>query len=309
MVYFVKYFKHYLLGRRFTVRTDHAALQWLRKVPEPVGQQARWIGFLEEFEYDIVHRPGKQHANADALSRRPCRSGCCTAVSASVVEQAEGTRATVSDGYLWASATDAAPPCAEAEGPASLEVSTPVPAVDATAGEPTHALDELIWSKEELQAAQLADSDIKVVVAWVSDGTEKPPWEQVAVQSGTTKALWHQRSRLCLREGILYRKFYSTDGLSTSLQLVTTIRYRYGTPYRYRMEFIRLAHEDMTGGHLGRKRTEAQVQRTGYWSGWSEDVRRFLRTYQPCVQYHRGPPPRLAQLKPMLVGEPLREFP
>ena len=81
VVYFVKYFKHYFLGRRITVRTDYAALQWLLKVPEPIGQQARWIGFLEEFEYDIVHRPGKQHANADAFSRRPCRSGCCTALS------------------------------------------------------------------------------------------------------------------------------------------------------------------------------------------------------------------------------------
>jgi len=70
------------------------------------------------------------------------------------------------------------------------------------------------------------------------------------------------------------------------------------------MEFIRLAHEIMTGGHLGNKRTEAQVQRRVYWPGWSEDVRRFLRTYQLCLQYHRGPPPRLAQLKSMLVGEP-----
>jgi len=77
----------------------------------------------------------------------------------------------VSDGYLWASATDAAPPCAEVEGPASLEVSTAVPAVDAAASEPTHAPDELIWSKQELQADQLADSDIRVVVAWLSDGT------------------------------------------------------------------------------------------------------------------------------------------
>ena len=202
----------------------------------------------------------------------------------SVVEQAERTRATVSDGYLWASATNAAPLCAEVEGPASLEISTPVPAVDATAGEPTHAPDEVIWSKEELQAAQLADSDIKVVVAWVSDSTEKPPWEQVAVQSGTTKALWHQWSRLCLRKGILYRKFYSTDGLSTSLQLVV--------PYRYRMEFMRLAHENMTGGHLGRKRTEAQVQRRGYWPGWSEDIRRFYvplsRAYSTTVDHLRA---------------------
>jgi len=85
VVYFVKFFKHYLQGRRFTVRTDHAALQWLREIPEPVGQQARWIAFLEEFEYDIVHRQGKLQANADALSGRPCRAGCCVATSASVV--------------------------------------------------------------------------------------------------------------------------------------------------------------------------------------------------------------------------------
>ena len=79
VVYFIKYFKHYLLCRRFTVRTDHAALHWLREIPEPVGQQARLLGFLKKFEFDIIHRPGAQHSNADALFRRPCRSaaGCC----------------------------------------------------------------------------------------------------------------------------------------------------------------------------------------------------------------------------------------
>ena len=87
VVYFVKYFKHYLLGRKFVVRTDHSALQWLKKTPEPIGQQARWIGFLEEFEFDVVHRPGRQHQNADALSRRPCRSGCCDAIAATVIER------------------------------------------------------------------------------------------------------------------------------------------------------------------------------------------------------------------------------
>jgi len=79
------------------VTTDHAALQSLRKIPEPVGQQARWIGFLEEFEYDIVHRQGQLHANADALSRRACRTGCCVATSASVVEQAKDTMVALSD--------------------------------------------------------------------------------------------------------------------------------------------------------------------------------------------------------------------
>ena len=71
VVNFVKYYKHFLLGRPFTIRTDHAALQWLRRISEPVGQQARWIGFLEEFEFDIVHRPGVRHTNADARTHAP----------------------------------------------------------------------------------------------------------------------------------------------------------------------------------------------------------------------------------------------
>ena len=78
IVYFLKYFRHYLLGRRFVVRTDHAALQWLRRAPEVFGQQARWMGEMEQYDFQIVHRPGLRHGNADAMSRIPCRTpDCC----------------------------------------------------------------------------------------------------------------------------------------------------------------------------------------------------------------------------------------
>ena len=69
MVTFVKKFKQYLLGRPFLVRTDHAALQWLRSTPEPVGQQSRWLEILEEYDFRVEHRAGRLHTNADALSR------------------------------------------------------------------------------------------------------------------------------------------------------------------------------------------------------------------------------------------------
>jgi len=55
------------------IRTDHSALQWLRTTPEPMGQQARWRKILEEFDFQIVHRLGRLHGNADAMSRKPCR--------------------------------------------------------------------------------------------------------------------------------------------------------------------------------------------------------------------------------------------
>jgi len=56
--HFIRYFRHYLLGRAFIVRTDHSALQWLRRTPEPIGQQARWLEVLEEFDFQIIHLPG-----------------------------------------------------------------------------------------------------------------------------------------------------------------------------------------------------------------------------------------------------------
>ena len=73
IVYFVKYFKQYLLGRKFLIRSDHAALQWLRRTPNPVGQQARWLEQLAPFDFEIQHRPGTRHGNADGLNRNPCR--------------------------------------------------------------------------------------------------------------------------------------------------------------------------------------------------------------------------------------------
>ena len=70
----------FLLGREFRIRTDHSALTWLKHTPEPIGQQARWLEIMEEFSFTIQHRPGSEHANADALSRRPCSVRDCLCV-------------------------------------------------------------------------------------------------------------------------------------------------------------------------------------------------------------------------------------
>ena len=73
VVFFVKHFKHYLYGKCFKLRTDHASLKWLFRLKEPEGQIARWLETLCSYMFDIQHQPGKLHGNADALSRLPCR--------------------------------------------------------------------------------------------------------------------------------------------------------------------------------------------------------------------------------------------
>jgi len=72
LVFGLKHFRQYLLGREFIIRTDHAALTYLETAQELFGQQARWLDLFSEFKYTLKHRPGVKHGNADGLSRIPC---------------------------------------------------------------------------------------------------------------------------------------------------------------------------------------------------------------------------------------------
>jgi len=68
----LKKYRQHLLGREIVILTDHAALTFLKKTPEPIGQQGQRLDLLSEYNIEIQHRPGRAHSNSDALSRRPC---------------------------------------------------------------------------------------------------------------------------------------------------------------------------------------------------------------------------------------------
>ena len=74
----IKHFRHYLWGRKFEIRTDHASLRWLRNYKDIDGLLARWIARLQEYDFVVTHRPGKLHGNADGLSRcHVCKNPDC----------------------------------------------------------------------------------------------------------------------------------------------------------------------------------------------------------------------------------------
>lgn len=65
----VKHFRPYLLGRKFIIKTDHSALQYLNSVKDPSSRLLRWRLVLEEYDYVIEYKPGRVNKNADFLSR------------------------------------------------------------------------------------------------------------------------------------------------------------------------------------------------------------------------------------------------
>ena len=73
IIFCLKIFRTYLLGRKFQLRTDHAALKWILNFKNPEGQVARWLEAMSEFQSEIVHQAGLKHNYADVLLRKPCK--------------------------------------------------------------------------------------------------------------------------------------------------------------------------------------------------------------------------------------------
>ena len=71
--------RYYLLGRTFTLVTDHAPLKWMATAKDTNARVTRWFLALQDYHFQVVHRPGRAHANADALSRRDACLGLCRA--------------------------------------------------------------------------------------------------------------------------------------------------------------------------------------------------------------------------------------
>jgi hypothetical protein len=70
IVHSLKKWRHYLMGRRFELRTDHNGLKYLFDQPTLNSRQSRWLEFLCEYDFDMKHIKGKDNKVVDALSRR-----------------------------------------------------------------------------------------------------------------------------------------------------------------------------------------------------------------------------------------------
>ncbi|PIL37451.1 hypothetical protein GSI_01145 [Ganoderma sinense ZZ0214-1] len=65
--------RHFLKGAqsRFEIHSDHKNLEYFRKPQRLNPRQARWVLTLQDYDFALVHRPGRTMGKPDALSRRP----------------------------------------------------------------------------------------------------------------------------------------------------------------------------------------------------------------------------------------------
>lgn len=69
IIWAIKHFRPYLYGKKFYIYTDHRPLAWLNSLKDPNSKLTRWRLRLQDYNFEIIYKSGKQNTNADALSR------------------------------------------------------------------------------------------------------------------------------------------------------------------------------------------------------------------------------------------------
>jgi RNase H-like domain found in reverse transcriptase/Reverse transcriptase (RNA-dependent DNA polymerase)/Zinc knuckle len=239
VVYFLKYFKQYLLGRDFKIRTDHAALTWLKRTPDPIGQQARWLEQMEEFDFVIEHRPGVRHGNADGLSRRPCPKEECACNVETRIENAIQTSVGSGDPHSSACLRKDRTPKIElvpfqedsVDYTDSTVLSRSVHTVNvenknghSQSSNTTNSSSEsevmMSWTWDDMKLAQREDKNIGPIIEWLEKSSERPPWNDVALMPKDVKTLWYMWSRLTIKDGVLKRRFEDVCSKTERWQIV-----------------------------------------------------------------------------------------
>ena len=112
------------------------------------------------------------------------------------------------------------------------------------------------------------------IISDVIDGAIPAAEVNFSALSPAEKVLFGMRKHLYKDQGVIYRRWQTTDGTQRS-QLVT--------PTEIRREVFRLTHETNAGGHLGARRITAKIKRRYFWPGLVTDVKQWILACDECA--------------------------
>jgi hypothetical protein len=273
LVNFAEHFRYYLLGKKFLCRTNNMALRWLLGFKEPSGQIARWLEWLAEFDFDIEHRAGRNHGNADGVSRRPKRvrqHGDCPSCGPTGPITKTATPVTTRDEH-----------CHPSDTPREINaIAPPVPAK------------AFAWEQAEIVKAQEDDPDMLPVLDQVKSGKE--PTENLLRKLGTTsRAMKAQYPLLVMKDGCLYLrspkdKYKDSPLLVLPISLVAPV--------------LSQLHDGFSGAHLGQLKTELKVRQRVWRPGLKRQVIEYIRSCQTCQKCKSPPKGTKAPMESIPVG-------
>jgi len=94
----------YLRDQPFRAFSDHQSLVWIQTQPHLSRRQARWVEYLQEFDFKIAYIPGEWNDVADILSRDPSYAPKCASCSKRIDVITQLANLSASVPTVWAAA-------------------------------------------------------------------------------------------------------------------------------------------------------------------------------------------------------------
>lgn len=304
--FFVEYFRQYLLGRRFLVRSDHQSLVWLFRLKEPRGKIARWIEILSQYDFSIEYRAGNKQGHCDALSRcenprececpnqdmnEPLKCGPCK----KCVKRAQdmfhmGLFPALTEGKAEDTSDEREGPKSEEKVVREAKEAEPQPGQSNQPDENPRLTRQSVlytpwangWTTAELQTLQFEDPDIGPILQAKLTG-EKPGNKEMVCKSPACRHYWILWDLLTVHQGLLFKKFLKKDGTGEYQQFVV--------PRVLKKDILFQMHDSVISGHLGCKKTKEKTIQRFYWYSMKEDITLYIQKCDTCE----------ANKKPMVV--------
>ena len=267
IVVFTRHYKHYLLGREFTVRTDHGSLTWLFRCKHPECQLGRWLEELSQYAITIQHRAGVKHCIADGLSRIPEELDQC-----SCYEAGRDVKSLPCGGCPYCGKLHSQ--WDKFEKKVDYVVPLEVRQVNSPQNNTVHVgttNDATDGDVEKNYMTQFSSQELRYSINWLEG--EPPTQNDFHLQGIETRILWKCREQLRILHGVLYYRWVDDRGCST-LRLVV--------PYSTRNYIFQMIHDRRIGGHWGRDKTYAKLRQNFFWSSVSRHCQLFVVTCNVC---------------------------
>ena len=246
-------FRSYLHGAKFTLRTDHKSLVWLHRFKDTEGMMARWLHTLQQFQFSIIHRAGREHGKLTDFQEHRLRHANSVLTDCPTVDTTVELSDQPFDAESLGDSEDLVPVQSGEDWVAQLSDNLSRPASQA-------------GQLFRITTLQLEDKTCITVLKWIRSDTF-PPWTEVKSLCPELRFLWHHRNNLSAdTNGVIWRRRSSN---SHQLQLLI--------PKAGRQELFLTYHTSLYGGHLAQTRTLAWPSHRFYWSGLSDDVAEWLR--------------------------------